>query len=279
TSGSNLSSPAWSPDGRAIYAVETRRTPARAPYQGRDESYTLYYPLIVRMRPDGSGRTVVKDSLYSLGRSPGHRWFTWLRQPDVSPDGKTFALLSDAPNPTRRDVTLSLMSTRGGEVRNLNLPEDPPLGHGDPDWSPDGTTIAFTRYFGRAAAGEPRIAVYTLASKRFRDLTRRGYAEPSWSPDARYVAAVRTDARGRDVVVLDARNGNELARLTRDGSSFAPTWSPDGRQIAYLRADGQGVDLRLITLSPGTSVRAASDKPVTADRELDGTSRPAWHRG
>jgi Tol biopolymer transport system component len=279
TTSGNLSSPTWSPDGRTIYAIETRRTVGRAPYQGRDEWYTLYYPMIVRMRPDGSGRDVVKDSLYSLGRSPRHRWFTWLRQPDVSPDGRTLALVSDAPNPMRRDVTLSVLSTRGGEVRNLNLPADAPLGHGDPDWSPDGTTIAFTRYFGHGAAGEPRIGLYTLSGRRFRDLTRRGYAEPAWSPDGRYLAAVRTDARGRDVVVLDARNGTEVARLTRDGSSFAPSWSGDGRQIAYLRGEGQGIDVRLITLAEGGAVRAASDKPVTADRELDGTSRPAWHGG
>ena len=277
TTSGNLSSPAWSPDGGAIYAIETRRTAARARYEGRDEWYTLYYPLIVRMRPDGSGRTVVKESLYSLGRSPSQRWFVWLRQPDVSPDGRTFALVSDAPNPMRRNVTLSVLSTRGGEVRNLNLPEDAPLGHGDPEWSPDGRMIAFTRYFGHGAAGEPRIGVYTLAGKRFRDLSRRGYAQPSWSPDGRYLAAVRTDARGRDIVVLDAGSGAEVARLTRNGSSFAPSWSPDGRQIAYLHVEGQGIDMRMITLSEGGPLRAASDKPVTADRELDGTSRPAWH--
>jgi Tol biopolymer transport system component len=272
----NLASPAWSPDGRYIYAIKQQRTRALSPYHGKDEPYTLVYPQIVRMDAQGSGERVVQNGLYTLGGSSSRLWFSWLLQPDVSPDGRRFALVSDAPQPFQRDPTLSLLPIGGGRVTNLNLPEQAPLGHSDPDWSPDGTQIAFTRNLGERGSGEPRIALYNVRTRAFRDLSKRGYAQASWSPDGRYLAAVVTDGHGRDVVILDARNGAEIARLTRDGESFAPTWSSDGTQIAYLNVDDQGVDLRLLTLASGAGFRAESDKAVTEDGQLDATSQPAW---
>ena len=44
----------------------------------------------------------------------------------------------------------------------------------------------------------------------------------------------------RDIVVLDPRNWEEVARLTTDGQSFAPEWSPNGDQIAYLHCQRPG---------------------------------------
>ena len=134
-----------------------------------------------------------------------------------------------------------------------------PLGHNDPAWSPDGKLVAFTYNQRSGAIGDPRIAIYTVATKKMRFLSAAGYARPSWSPDGKWIAAEKTDGKGRDVVLLNASTGAEVARLTNDGGSFAPTWSPDGTAVAFLHAQGAGIDLDLAVLGPGQSVRDGPD--------------------
>jgi Tol biopolymer transport system component len=272
------STPAWTPDGRRIYLIEGRSAPASVTVDGQRRRYDLEYPLLVAVDPRGQRRTVIKDSLYSLGSAVQDRFFTWILQPDVSPDGTTIALVSDWPDPLARDPTLSLLPADGGEIRNLDLPSRRPFGHNDPAWSPDGATIAYT-YDDRldeSATGAPRLVLYSIESKAQRALTGPGYSQPQWSPDGHFIVCVRGHDDGRDLVVLDVAEGREVARLTRDGSSFAPAWSPSGHQIAYLHAGRDGIDLRILTLASNGALHVTDDKAVTTGSGLDPASPPAW---
>ena len=169
------------------------------------------------------------------------------------------------------------MPAAGGQLTRLQLPEDYGLGQNDPTWSPDGRTIAFTYNHREGALGRPRIGLYDVKSGTVRYLTGYGYAQPSYSPDGRWVAAVRTSAKGRDIVILDARTGTELLRVTDDGHSFAPVWSPAGDQIAFLHVAGLSIDLWVATLAgSGRSFSVTDTEPLTSQSALDGTSRPAW---
>ncbi len=273
------SSPAWSPDGTSIYFLERRVTEARVPYQGDEGLYTLDYRVLMKMRADGSDRRAIHDPLFPLGGDERRQYFSWLLQPDVSPDGTTIALVSDAPNPFGGDVTLSLIPTGGGEVRNLGLARNPPLGHTDPAWSPDGSSIVYTLQERVNGIGDPvpRLMIHDPAVGRTSELGGERLSEAAWSPDGRFLVAVRSANAGRDLVVLNATDGTEVARLTRDGGSFAPVWSPDGTQIAYLRAEGGTIDLHLLTLGRPGIFTVTDDRAVTRGSRLDGRSQPAWY--
>ena len=276
------SSPVWSPDGALIYFVQTKTMKALMPCSMMPAActgqspYTLQYPVISSMRPDGTGRTAIASGLYAL--SGGYHYFTWLLQPAISPDGRTFALIGDAPDPLAADALhLETMPVAGGTPTVLNVPEEYGMGHSDPAWSPDGRYIAFTYNHVDGALGMPKIGLYNVATRRTTFLTGYGFAQPAWSPDGKYIAAVQTSAKGRDVVILNASTGDVVLHLTSDGTSFAPVWSPAGNQIAFLRASGLSIDLELATLT-GSAPNFTRSKveALTTDSELDGTSKPAW---
>jgi len=107
------------------------------------------------------------------------------------------------------------------------------------------------------------------------------YTQPSYSPDGRYLAAVKTNTVGTNVVILDARTGAELLRVTTDGRSWGPSWSPDGSQLAFLvlAQSGLTVDVHLANLTRSANGAPALDgdtKALTKSSGLDGDSRPAW---
>ncbi|MBD0282913.1 MAG: PD40 domain-containing protein [Thermoleophilaceae bacterium] len=111
--------PAWSPDGgRTVYATNA----------GRRERTGLYV-----MNSDGSGKRRLTSS-----RTRGHTDPSW------SPDGATIAFGIAKPAETPRGVDLSIAvvdADDGGNLRRLTR-----RGGADevnPNWSPDGTEIAF----------------------------------------------------------------------------------------------------------------------------------------
>ena len=268
------SSPSWSPDGATVYFVETKTKKSMVPWEGHPSPYTLEYQVISRMAADGTGRKAIQDGLYKYGGGR-YEFFVWLLQPAVSPNGKTFALVSDDSNPSMSAVVQTL-PVKGGKLTKLPLAEDYRLGHNDPAWSPSGASIAYTYNHREGSTGRPRIGIYDVKTKKARFLTGFGYAQPYWSPDGKYIVAVRTGGHGRDVVVLDAKKGTELLRVTDDGRSFAPIWSPAGDQIVFLRAQGQSIDLVLASLRSGKTLSVVKEEALTSQSQLDGTSRPAW---
>jgi Tol biopolymer transport system component len=273
------SSPAWSPDGSTIYAIQTTDKPNQDPPFDAAK-YFLRVTNIVSMNADGSNRKQVFKGQFSQN---GGTWFTGVYQPDVSPDGNRFALVSDLGyvpvngcESCYQPIVLSTMSTDGTKLTNLKVRYDNDLGHNDPDWSPDGKEIAFTYNSRGGTDGAPRIGILTVSTGSL-NLLRKGYANPSWSRDGTMIAAERTTSSGRDIVVLDPRSGSELARLTNDGDSFRPEFSPNGDQIAFLHRKGLGVDLQIMTISQsGGGITLLETKPVTDDGSLDATSSPAW---
>ena len=275
TNGGRDANPAWSPDGAWIYFIRTVEEGARYPWSGRATWYTLTYPLLMRVPSDG----VASPEQLATGRFKNKQgtWFFWLRQPTPAPDGTKLAVLSDGPDPTKRNVVLQLYDLTTGELSPVKVPEKAPFGHQDPAWRPDGALLYYVQNDRDRARGAPSIHRFNPANGKTSAVTGPGYLSPAWSPDGRFIAATRVSSFGTDVVILDAENGVELLRVTADDRSFSPVWSPGGDAIAYLHVEHGIVDLELVALSGAAPDWTLADPlALTEVSGLDAASRPVW---
>jgi TolB protein len=273
TSGADDASPSWAPDGSYVYFIRTVPGLGRFPSSdGSARIYELQTPLLMRVKPDGGDPQQLASGKFTTNGGR-YEWWYWLREPTVSPDGSTIALVSDAPDPTRDDVVLQFFNLKTRKLTKPAVPETQVFGHQDPAWRPDGTLILYVRNSRDGAS----IWRYDMRTRKTSALSGSGYIEPAFSPDGRWVAATKTNKLGTDVVILDARNGSEVARVTTDGASWAPAWSPAGDSIAFLHVVNGIIDLRLATLTSSATGPAPKDTTdLTQVSGLDGASRPSW---
>jgi Tol biopolymer transport system component len=276
TSGGNDSMPSWAPDGQSVYFVRTSEEQGLWPAQGTDRHYRMDVPSLMRVAVEG---TTAPETLLTGRITQGTRsWFYWIRQPVVSADGTSIAMISDGPDPTKSDAVLQLYDLTTRKRTVPDVPESVPLGHQDPAWRADGKFLLYVRNGRSGSRGAPVIYRWDVAKSTATPLTGPGYLEPTYSPDGNYIAATKASALGNDVVILDAAHGRELLRVTDDGASWAPVWSPVGDAIAFLHIDGQIVDLRMAQLTgaaPAWTLGETID--LTQVSGLDGGSRPDWH--
>ena len=276
TSSGLDSMPSWSPDGAWIYFVRETPRAGRARVNGVLRGYDLLVPSIMRVDPDSEAAPeTILSGLYEKGTTV---WSYFLRQPVVSPALDRLAVVSDGPDPFDSNVVLQLVDLTARTLVRTGVVETKPLGHQDPAWSPDGSSLLYVRNGRDGARGAPLLMRLDLASGTAALVAGPGYTAPSWSPDGRFIAATRTDGFGTDVIILEAATGIELLRLTTGGHSFSPAWSPAGDAVAYLDIDRGVVDMMLQPLAgSGPGWTLGEILPLTQAAGLDAASRPSWY--
>ena len=141
-------------------------------------------------------------------------------------------------------------------------------GISDPEWSRDGTRIAFARaepdhggatdLYVRADDGTLVRLTNTPASED----------EPTWSPDGARIAFARSDqGSASEIFAMTLADGTETRLTDNAADDSAPDWSPDGASIAFA-SDRGGPDLYVMS-ADGTGVTRLTED---AGREAD----PDW---
>jgi len=257
---------ALSPDGKKIVFETNRRRLPDEPLNTSD---------LFLMDPDGADQTF-------LIRGSSATW---------SPDSKNIAYhgsasgtgLPTTTNPgaatTDSDIFVANVDDLlAGMAQPQNVTNSSDAIDNDPDWSPDGTKIAFTSH----SASDPdpsnpsdaEIYVINPDGTGLTRLTFNNYEEraPSWSPDgSRIVFMARVGTHPGvpgskfEICVMNA-DGTNFVQLT-DNAVFdgTPTFSPDGEKIVFSRnpapqqmwmmnADGTGETQ--LTFPPGWNLFA-----------------------
>jgi Tol biopolymer transport system component len=162
---------------------------------------------------------------------------------DVSPEGNT----TEAPEV----ITVSPDGTRMKQLTHASRSSDP-------DFSPDGTKIA---YSGTLNVSDSHEDIYVMArsgkgKKALTDTDDRSELGPAWSPDGTKIAFVRDSGSQRDIWVMNA-DGSGQKQITDDlAVENGLSWSPDGTKIAFDE-DGD-----IWTIAPdGSGRRNLTDTP------------------
>jgi len=112
-------------------------------------------------------------------------------------------------------------------------------GVGDPRLSPDGTRVAYVRWWMHEEDGDYRSAVWVVPvdgsepPRQFTSGEKRDGA-PRWSPDGTQLAFVSNRERDAPQLYVLPAAGGEARRLTDLKEAVQePAWSPDGTRLAF----------------------------------------------
>ena len=136
------------------------------------------------------------------------------------------------------------MTANGSDLTQLTHTQDE-WTEEDPDWSPDGTKIAFTNTFLEYEEGAyPYLYVMNADGSGYTRLAKSHPAvHPTWSPNSKEIvfsSAIRRPAYLHQdlglIYIVKADGSGEPRRLTTElGLYEYPAWSPDGKKIAFVK--------------------------------------------
>ena len=145
-----------------------------------------------------------------------------------------------------RDISVVALDARTGEMHGSpKIVTRRFVGSNiDPDWSPDGQSLAFVSMRGPGAGMAPgtrKLVIVDLATGEQREFSPRLllFQHPRWSRDGRSLLVVGQDtARNNGFFQLDAITGALTAMTVAPQLTFRPfEWSANGRSVFYARME------------------------------------------
>jgi Tol biopolymer transport system component len=172
--------------------------------------------------------------------------------PTWSPDGQLLAFDSPAgdPNESRSVWIAAIDGTGAHDIGKHGAGE-----WRDPDWSIDGRTLVYQRYY--AGSGAPEIATVDTSGRELRRLTvdESLDLDPQWSRDGQWIAWTR-NVNGDVAVWVMRADGGGRRRLS---GGQQPAWSPDGQKLVFVRSRAEGgSDLYITSVTGGSALMLAA---------------------
>jgi len=277
-------SPSWSPDGR---------------YLAVSSSTEIY-----RLDVVAGHEQILKETDTIGGTCLGHPYElpVYYSHPAWSPEGARIAVVRSHEfppvpvgnacdfNPNFK-IDLAVMGAGGGGVTKLT--NDSPISaerfDGLPDWSPDGSEIAFMRGNASSTFG---IAIIPSGGGNPVVMANGFGARPRWSPDGEMLLITR-DQNGdtkSDLWAMDAQNGSLITKVLQDSShNLYQDWqpilagemdvtleafAPNGKSVEDTIALAQTITVKLRIVNTGetklSDFKFAFDAPLVIDEQSTG---------
>lgn len=201
-----------------------------------------------------------------------------------APDGSRLAYAAQSWDGPEYDYDVWTMAADGSQQTNLTGPGQA-LAYDDfePDWSPDGTRIAF------AGVRDGAWSLLTIAPDGSDEqvITTGSDRDPAWSPDGKRIVFMREsgdEATQWDIFLTNADGSQTIPLTDHPAADMFPAWSADGTQVLFSsnRADTpqdprMEMDIYVVDVPPATTAPQSAAAPSPARLTTTGSATfPDW---